>query len=239
MSYGWMSFRVESKEIQYDINGSDALNDPLLDLLNATIRLRRGECEVYIEFWNEPNSCIWRLEKSEIENRLYVHLYYSQNSSPVPFITHKHLDEYHFEYKNTVETDLDSFTDQVINLFDQLLAHYGAVDYKNHWYEFPSEPLDLLKELRCFSRIDKPELYLKRTMKQNELTIEDIVDGSYESEIQDISLHNDTLTITARLPYFGQFYSSLGEVENEITVCLKITSNHFHVNFPVQIRLSF
>ena len=140
LSHGWASLRVEMGSKLYDIDGSDAFNDPLFDLLNATIRLYRGENETFVEFWNEPSSILWRLEKHEMDNRLSIHQYYSDDSSPAPFTTQRHLDKFHFEYKDTIETNLGLFVDEVIDLFDRLLNHYGVEEYKDRWYEFPNIP---------------------------------------------------------------------------------------------------
>lgn len=143
LEHGWAGMQVTDGEIDYEIDASNVLNDCLLDLLNAVANLYRGKRETYVSFWLEPACYLWRLSlEGEI---LSVHLFLSRDSIPES-ITEKYLSR--FTYVNTIRTNLDEFSWQLLGLFDTMLAELGPEKHRENWYEYPHEKIEELKKLR-------------------------------------------------------------------------------------------
>ncbi|MDR0337331.1 MAG: hypothetical protein LBI18_09595 [Planctomycetaceae bacterium] len=117
-----------------------------------------------------------------------------------------------------------------------ILVKQAPPNFWNEWNSYQDNPLTY--ENVC-SWVDA----VKNTIaisKSNMITIEKIVKGSAETELQEFSLHNNCLTVKARLPYYGDAnYGINGNLPyEEITVMLKIRAEVFDVRISDTMPLS-
>ncbi len=104
----------------------------------------------------------------------------------------------------------------------------------NLWDEWEFYHDNSLTYENVLSWVEGVKKDIEEKMAQDIVTIEKIVKGSNEAEIQELVLHNNYLTVKARLPYYGQAnYGNNGNYgQDEITVALKTKAQVFDVQIP-------
>lgn len=152
----WMALHVEADFVDYTLDASSILNDFVLDLVNAVIRLRKRSKTEYVVFWEEPSSFVWQLRKDG--DRVFVDRYFVKDYQPVYDFLKKHLNK--AEFLDTFETDLKTLTNCVIAFVSRLQDDPGIEKYEEAWGRvFPSNELKALIGLRWAAQRDRKKSF--------------------------------------------------------------------------------
>lgn len=226
---GWANVLVLYEGGAFDIHASDVYNDALLDLLNACIKIARGEPEAFVEFFMEPAAYLFVFRKDG--ERIAIEVRSSNRTEPQILIDPDYVRK--FEHQTTIVTETDTLFDEVLDMFAHAKKKYASGMYEADWnYEFPEKRIEILKELRKYTREQRPDLYEKKRFPKEELQIEDILNGGFGAEIREFELLNQTMSLIAYLPNFGGITTDYRDDYDNITVRLSLRSEVFYVNLP-------
>ena len=111
-----------------------------------------------------------------------------------------------------------------------VLVEQAPDDFWDEWNFYQDDPLTFENVHEWVENVKKSIAEAKSSM----VTIEKIVKGSGEAELQELVLHNNCLTVKAHLPYYGESnYGGSGNPPfDTITVALKIKANSWGYYIP-------